>query len=80
MVILYLLIQSIASCKLAALVVMLLYSESSQLCFSRLPVVYILTQKCAAMMINSLKLTWAHTGTIGLKEVKIPGVYGCFRG
>ena len=31
---------------------------------------YVLTQKCAALAINSWKLTWAHKGAIGVKGLK----------
>ena len=39
---------------------------------------YILTQKCAAMMINSWKLTWAHTGAIEFKGSKFLLYTGAF--
>ena len=42
---------------------------------------YVLTQKRAAMVISSRKLTQAHTGAIGFKVYKKnPGAYGRYRG
>ena len=46
------------------------------LCFDRLPVAYnnyVLTQKYAAVAINSRKLTRAHTGAIGFKGCQNSG-------
>ena len=47
-----------------------------KLCFDRLPVAYnnyVVTQKRAAVAINSRKLTRAHTGAIGFKACKKSG-------
>ena len=50
-----------------------------QLCFDQLPVAHnncIATQKCAAVAINTWRLTQVHTG---FKVAKISGAYGHYK-